>query len=232
MLKDWNSLPEWMQKEEVKKYYFRLLKKRKSLFGKRLLDIILSFVLIVLLSPIMLILAICIKADSKGPVFYRQKRITQYGRTYRIFKFRTMVTDADKNGPLVTREGDSRITNIGEKLRKCRLDEIPQLFNVLKGDMSFVGTRPEVKKYVDCYTAEMTATLLLPAGVTSQTSITYKDEDKILEEYMNATGKNADDIYIEYILPEKMKYNLEYLESFSIKEDFKIMVKTAVAVLK
>ena len=221
-----------MQKEEVKKYYFRLLKKRKSLFGKRLLDIILSFVLIVLLSPIMLILAICIKADSKGPVFYRQKRITQYGRTYRIFKFRTMVTDADKNGPLVTREGDSRITNIGEKLRKCRLDEIPQLFNVLKGDMSFVGTRPEVKKYVDCYTAEMTATLLLPAGVTSQTSITYKDEDKILEEYMNATGKNADDIYIEYILPEKMKYNLEYLESFSIKEDFKIMVKTAVAVLK
>ena len=232
MLKDWNSLPEWMQKEEVKKYYFRLLKKRKSLFGKRLLDIILSFVLIVLLSPIMLILAICIKADSKGPVFYRQKRITQYGRTYRIFKFRTMVTDADKNGPLVTREGDSRITNIGEKLRKCRLDEIPQLFNVLKGDMSFVGTRPEVKKYVDCYTAEMTATLLLPAGVTSQTSITYKDEDKILEEYMNATGKNADDIYIEYILPEKMKYNLEYLESFSIKEDFKIMVKTAVVVLK
>lgn len=232
MLKDWNSLPEWMQKEEVKKYYFRLLKKRKSLFSKRLLDIILSFVLIVLLSPIMLILAICIKADSKGPVFYRQKRITQYGRTYRIFKFRTMVTDADKNGPLVTRKGDSRITNIGEKLRRCRLDEIPQLFNVLKGDMSFVGTRPEVKKYVDCYTAEMTATLLLPAGVTSQTSITYKDEDKILEEYMKATGKNADDIYIEYILPEKMKYNLEYLESFSIKEDFKIMVKTAVAVLK
>ena len=149
MLRDWNSLPECMKKEEVKKYYMDLAKKRPALFAKRFLDVVLGIILTVLLSPVMLILAVCIKLDSKGPIFYRQERITQYGRPYRIFKFRTMVADADKQGPLVTRGGDSRITNIGRKLRKCRLDEIPQLFNVLKGDMSFVGPRPERKYFAD-----------------------------------------------------------------------------------
>ena len=149
MLKDWNSLPECMQKEEVKKYYKELSGKRLALGAKRFLDVVLALILTVLLSPVMLILAICIKLDSKGPVFYRQERITQYGRPYRIFKFRTMVADADKKGPLVTRGGDSRITRMGRKLRSCRLDEIPQLFNVLKGDMNLIGPRPALYNQKD-----------------------------------------------------------------------------------
>lgn len=232
MLRDWNSLPECMRKEEVKKYYMDLSKKRPALFAKRFLDVVLGIALTVLLSPVMLILAICIKLDSKGPIFYRQERITQYGRPYRIFKFRTMVADADKQGPLVTRGGDSRITNMGRKLRKCRLDEIPQLFNVLKGDMSFVGIRPEVKKYVDAYSPEMMATLLLPAGITSRTSIAYKNEEDTIDFYKMKTGKDTEEIYIQYILPEKMKCNLEYIESFSVLGDLKIMADTALAVIK
>ena len=192
---------------------------------------VLALILTVLLSPVMLVLAICIKLDSKGPVFYRQERITQYGRPYKIFKFRTMVADADKKGPLVTRGGDSRITRMGRKLRSCRLDEIPQLFNVLKGDMSFVGTRPEVQKYVDSYTPEMMATLLLPAGITSRTSIAYKDEEAEIDRYKKETGKETEEIYIQYILPEKMKYNLEYIRSFSVLGDLKIMIDTALAVI-
>ena len=209
-----------------------LAKKRPALFAKRFLDVVLGIILTVLLSPVMLILAVCIKLDSKGPIFYRQERITQYGRPYRIYKFRTMVADADKQGPLVTRGGDSRITNMGRKLRKCRLDEIPQLFNVLKGDMSFVGTRPEVKKYVDAYSPEMMATLLLPAGITSRTSIAYKNEEDAIDFYKIKTGKDTEEIYIQYILPEKMKYNLEYIESFSVLGDLKIMADTALAVIK
>ena len=231
MLKNWDSLPKKMQQEEVKKYYTEL-SKRGALGAKRFLDVVLAACMTVLLSPVMLILAVCIKLDSKGPVFYRQERITQYGKTYRIFKFRTMVTDADKKGPLVTTGQDSRITKMGSKLRKCRLDELPQLFNVLTGDMSFVGTRPEVKKYVDCYTPEMMATLLLPAGITSRTSIVYKDEDEILDKYSRSTGKTTDEIYVEYILPEKMKYNLKYLKSFGVLEDFKVMIDTVLAVIK
>lgn len=232
MLKDWNSLPESMKKEEVKKYYRELSRKRPALVAKRFLDVVLALILTVLLSPVMLILAICIKLDSKGPVFYRQERITQYGRAYRIFKFRTMVADADKKGPLVTRGGDSRITRMGRKLRSCRLDEIPQLFNVLKGEMSFVGTRPEVQKYVDSYTPEMMATLLLPAGITSRTSIAYKDEEAEIDRYKKETGKETEEIYIHYILPEKMKYNLEYIRSFSVLGDLKIMIDTALAVIR
>ena len=218
-------------KEEVKKYYRELSGKRLALGAKRFLDVVLALILTVLLSPVMLVLAICIKLDSKGPVFYRQERITQYGRPYRIFKFRTMVADADKKGPLVTRGGDSRITRMGRKLRSCRLDEIPQLFNVLKGDMSFVGTRPEVQKYVDSYTPEMMATLLLPAGITSRTSIAYKDEEAEIDRYKKETGKETEEIYIQYILPEKMKYNLEYIRSFSVLGDLKIMIDTALAVI-
>ncbi len=232
MLRDWNSLPEFMRKEEVKKYYRELSEKRPALAAKRFLDVFLALLLTVLLSPVMLILAVCIKLDSKGPVFYRQERITQYGRPYRIFKFRTMVADADKKGPLVTRGGDSRITSMGRKLRRCRLDELPQLFNVLRGDMSFVGTRPEVQKYVDSYTPEMMATLLLPAGITSRTSIAYKDEEEEIDRYKKETGKDTEEIYIRYILPEKMKYNLEYIRTFSVFKDLKIMVDTVLAVIK
>lgn len=232
MLREWNSLPECMKYEDVKKYYILLSKKRVTLGVKRSFDIILAIILIVLLLPIMLIIAMGIKLDSKGSVFYRQERITQYGKVYHIYKFRTMIEDADKKGPLVTVEKDSRITKIGNILRKYRLDEVPQLFNVLKGEMTFVGTRPEVKKYVDNYTAEMMATLLIPAGITSRTSIAYKDEDKILEKYRNTTSKTTDEIYIQYILPQKMKYNLEYLETFSIWNDLKVMIDTFLAVIK
>lgn len=232
MLKDWDSLPSCMRQDEIKKYYKVISKKRGALCAKRFLDVVLALVLTILLSPVMLVLAACIKLDSKGPVFFRQERITQYGKVYRIFKFRTMVADADKKGPLVTAGQDSRITGMGRKLRKCRLDELPQLFNVLTGDMSFVGTRPEVKKYVDAYSPEMWATLLLPAGITSRTSIAFKDEDEILEKYSRTTDKTTDEIYIEYVLPQKMKHNLEYLRSFSFFGDLKVMIDTVLAVIK
>ena len=202
-----------------------LSKKKASLFLKRTFDILVSLFLLILLSPIFLILAVWIKLDSKGSVFYRQERVTTYGKKFRIFKFRTMVQDADKKGSLITIGQDVRITKIGSKIRKCRLDEIPQLLNVLKGDMSFVGTRPEVSKYVEKYTDEMKATLLMPAGITSRASIEYKDEDKIMSTYLNK-GEKIDDIYLNRILPEKMKYNLEYIEKFNILEDIKICIKT------
>ena len=180
ILKKWEELPEDLQSPEIKPYYDILKKKSFSLVMKRVFDIVASFIMLALLSPIFLILAIAIKVDSKGPVFYRQKRITQYGKEFRIFKFRTMVQNADKIGTLVTVGGDSRITKVGKLIRKCRLDEICQLIDVLRVTMTFVGTRPEVKKYVDAYTPEMKATLLLPAGVTSLASIMYKDEDELL----------------------------------------------------
>lgn len=216
-----------MKNEEVKTYYNILQKKKTSLMLKRVFDVIVSILMIILLSPVLSAVSIWIKLDSKGPVFYRQERITQYGRVFRIFKFRTMVTGADKIGTLVTTKNDSRITRVGEKIRKCRLDEIPQLFNILFGDMSFVGTRPEVKKYVDVYTDEMMATLLLPAGVTSLASIQYRDEDEILAKYVDEEH-SVDEVYVEKILPDKMKYNLKYLKSFSIVEDIVLCVKTVI----
>lgn len=227
LLRKWDDIPEFMRNDEVKKYYDILIKKRFSLMLKRFFDIIMSLLLLIVLSPVFLILAIWIKADSKGTVFYRQERITQYGRTFRIFKFRTMVSNADKIGTLVTTQNDSRITRVGEKIRKCRLDEIPQLINILKGDMSFVGTRPEVQKYVDAYTDEMKATLLLPAGVTSLASLKYRDEDEIISQETDR-GKTIDQAYIEDVLPEKMKFNLEYLDNFNILKDVNLCVRTVI----
>ena len=183
--------------------------------------------MLIIFLPVFIILGIAIKIDSKGPVFFRQERITQYGRTFRIFKFRTMVNNAEKLGTQVTVGNDSRITRVGSFIRNCRLDEISQLLNILTGDMTFVGTRPEVKKYVDYYTKEMTATLLLPAGVTSLASIYYKDEAELLEK-----SENPDKTYIEEILPEKMKYNLQSIEKFNFMEDIKIMFMTALAVIR
>lgn len=232
MIPHWEQLPESMRNGHVRQYYERLARKKSSLRLKRMVDFFLALVLTVVLSPVMAGLALWIKLDSRGPVFYRQERITRYGKPYRIFKFRTMVTDADKKGPLVTKKQDDRITGAGKVLRKCRLDELPQLFNVLTGDMSFVGTRPEVKKYVDRYSEEMMATLLLPAGITSRTSILFKDEDEMMEKYQRETGKPVDDVYAEHILPEKMKYNLQYLKKFSFWGDIKIMIDTALAVIR
>lgn len=227
LLRKWDDIPAFMQNDDVKEYYDILRKKRLSMLLKRVFDVVMSLLLIVIISPVLLFVAIWIKADSEGPVFYRQERITQYGRVFRIFKFRTMVVNADKIGTLVTTQNDSRITKVGEKIRKCRLDEIPQLFNILLGDMSFVGTRPEVKKYVDAYTDEMLATLLLPAGVTSLASINYRDEDEILAKYVDE-NHSVDEVYIKQILPDKMKYNLEYIKNFSVGEDVLLCVKTVI----
>lgn len=227
LLRRWEELPEFMKNDEVKKYYDILDKKRFSLLLKRFFDIVMSLILLIVLSPVFLILAIWIKLDSKGSVFYRQERITQYGRTFHIFKFRTMVSNADKIGALVTTQNDSRITKVGEKIRKSRLDEIPQLINILLGDMSFVGTRPEVQKYVDAYTNEMKATLLLPAGVTSLASINYRNEDEIIKAGTDQ-GKSIDQIYIEDVLPGKMIFNLRYLNSFNIAKDVSLCVKTVI----
>ena len=225
------NIDKIFETEIVKKYREEIEKRRVSLFLKLFLDKVLALVLLIPLSPIILAIAIWIKLDSEGPVFYRQERITTYGRPFRIFKFRTMVKDADKLGAAVTEHNDPRISRAGDKLRKVRLDELPQLFNVLLGDMSFVGVRPEVAKYVNRYTDEMNATLLLPAGITSPASIEYKDEDEVIEKF-KGTGRSIDDIYIEEVLPDKMKYNLEYIKNFSIINDIKIMIQTALAVIK
>ena len=225
------NIDKRFETEIVKKYREEINKRKISLFLKLFLDKILALILLIPLSPIILAIAIWIKLDSEGPVFYRQERIATYGRPFRIFKFRTMVKDADKLGAAVTEHNDPRISRAGDKLRKVRLDELPQLFNVLLGDMSFVGVRPEVAKYVNRYTDEMNATLLLPAGITSPASIEYKDEDEVIEKF-KGTGRSIDDIYIEEVLPDKMKYNLEYIKNFSIINDIKIMIQTALAVIK
>ena len=214
-----------MQAQQVKKYFDILEHKKASLFFKRLLDIVFALLLTVILLIPMGIIAVCVKADSEGPVFFRQRRVTTGGRVFRIFKFRTMYVNDNSQNAQVTSGTDSRITKVGHVLRKVRLDELPQLFNVITGDMSFVGTRPEVERYVKEYTPEMYATLLMPAGITSMTSIKYRNEEEILEK--------ADDVekaYIEEILPAKMKYNLEYIERFSVFYDLYIMILTVVKV--
>ncbi len=226
LVKRWDKLPICMQKDAVRPYYEILRKKAVSLLVKRLFDVSMSIALLVVLSPVFLIVSLFIKADSKGPVFYRQERVTQYGKMFKIFKFRTMVVNADKTGSLVTINNDSRVTKIGKKLRKSRLDEIPQLLNILTGDMTFVGTRPEVPKYVAYYTDEMKATLLLPAGVTSKASIEYKDEEKILKE-----AEITDEVYVERILGEKMRINTESIRSFSFFSDMVLLLRTCLAVL-
>lgn len=231
MLRKFNDLPKFMQNDDVKKYYDILHKKRFGLFIKRVFDIVVSLILLIVFSPLFLIISLLIKIDSKGPVFYRQSRITRYGKEFRICKFRTMIVGADKKGSLVTLKDDDRITRVGNKIRKIRLDELPQLLNVFIGDMSFVGTRPEVKKYVDCYSDEMRATLLMPAGITSDASIMYKDEDKVIEKYLK-NGEKVDDIYVKRILPEKMKYNLDYIKKFNVFRDLKICINTVVKVGK
>lgn len=216
-----------MQTEAVKPYYEILQKKQIGLIFKRLFDIVVSLIMLLILSPVFLILAIAIKLDSKGPVFYRQVRVTQYGKEFRIFKFRTMVNNADKIGSQVTVGGDSRITRVGKVIRECRLDEIGQLLNILGGSMTFVGTRPEVPKYVEKYTPEMWATLLLPAGVTSEASIRYKDEAALLD-----AAEDVDATYIQDVLPGKMKYNLRSIQEYSFFKDIETMFQTVFAVVE
>ena len=223
----WEKLPPQMQTEAVKPYYEILQKKQISLIFKRLFDIVVSLIMLLILSPVFLILAIAIKLDTEGPVFYRQVRVTQYGKEFRIFKFRTMVNNADKIGSQVTVGGDSRITRVGKVIRECRLDEIGQLLNILGGSMTFVGTRPEVPKYVEKYTPEMWATLLLPAGVTSEASIRYKDEAALLD-----AAEDVDATYIQDVLPGKMKYNLRSIQEYSFFKDIETMFQTVFAVVE
>lgn len=226
MLKKWEDLPDSMQCDEVRPYWEILWKRRSQLALKRVFDLAAGFILFIVLLVPMIIIAILIKADSTGPVFYRQERVTTYGEHFRIHKFRTMVVNADKIGASVTSGNDRRITRIGRKLRSLRLDELPQLIDVLQGKMSFVGTRPEAVKYVEKYRKEWYATLLMPAGITSEASIRYKDEDKLLN-----GAEEVDEVYVKQVLPEKMKWNLNSIERFSFPRDILTMFRTVSAVL-
>lgn len=226
-MKNWDELPEEMKNQEVRYYYDALQKKKASLAIKRIFDLVMSAVLIVLLFPFMVLIGLAVKFTSPGEVVFRQTRVTTYGKRFLIYKFRTMTARAPEEGTQVTVSHDARITGIGRFLRKVRLDELPQLFNIFKGEMSFVGTRPEVEKYVAAYSDEMYATLLLPAGVTSTASIEYKDEERLLSE-----GKDVDETYTGEILPAKMQYNLRYLEDYSFFRDIGILFRTVAAVIR
>lgn len=226
MLKKWETLPDYMQNDEVRFYYDSLQKKKVSMFLKRVMDLVGGLILLVLLAIPMIVISIMIKLDSEGPVFYRQERVTTYGKHFKIHKFRTMVSNADKIGSTVTVGNDSRITKVGAKLRGCRLDELPQVLDLISGNMSFVGTRPEAVKYVEQYKPEYMATLLLPAGITSEASIRYKDEAELLD-----AASNVDKTYIEEVLPGKMKYNLDSIKNFSFFGDIATMFRTVLAVL-
>ena len=226
LIKKWEKLPKELQIEEVRPYWEKLRKKNFSLFWKRVFDIVVSGLMLLILLPFFLILSLAIVIDSRGGVFYRQERVTQYGKHFRIFKFRSMVSGADKQGTLVTVNNDARITRVGKFIRKLRLDEVGQLIDIFRGTMTFVGTRPEVPKYVEQYKSEYLATLLLPAGVTSMASIMFKDEDKLLE------GKeDTDKAYIEEVLPQKMKWNLSEIKKCGYWRDIKICFMTVFAVL-
>ena len=226
MLRKWENLPEFMKTPEVRPYWEILWKKRGQLVLKRIFDLVVGIIFFIVLALPMAIIAVWIKLDSEGPVFYRQERVTSYGKHFRIHKFRTMVSNADKIGTAVTVGNDSRITRVGAKLRRVRLDELPQLFDVIAGTMSFVGTRPEAVKYVEKYEDRYNATLLMPAGITSEASIRYKDEDKLLD-----AADDVDKVYIEQVLPGKMKWNLRSIEKFSFWGEIKVMFMTVFAVL-
>lgn len=226
MLKKWDELPESIRIPEVKPYYDVLNKKRLSLLFKRAFDFCVALIMTVILIIPMAVIAIWIKCDSKGSVFYVQERVTTYGKHFMIHKFRTMVEGADGIGSAVTVRNDSRVTKAGRILRNLRLDELPQLFDVLAGNMSFVGTRPEVVKYVELYRPEYLATLLLPAGITSEASIRYKDEYELLSE-----ADDVDRVYMEEVLPNKMKWNLDSVKNFSFAGEIATMFRTVLAVL-
>lgn len=226
MLRKWEELPDFMRTPEVRPYWEILNKRRLSLLIKRVFDFVVALIMLIVLAIPMVIIAVWIKLDSKGPVFYRQKRVTTYGKHFKIHKFRTMVDNADKIGTAVTVGNDSRITKVGAKLRRVRLDEFPQLIDVLEGTMSFVGTRPEAVKYVEKYKPEYYATLLMPAGITSETSIRYKDEDALLD-----AADDVDDVYVNQVLPAKMKVNLESVRGFRFYREILTMVRTVFAVM-
>lgn len=226
ILKKWDNLPLCFKTDEIKPYYEFLYKKRKSIFFKRVFDFIFGIFLFIITLPILLIIGLIIKIDSPGPIFFRQIRVTQYGENFKIMKLRTMKNGSELNGSPITLKNDNRITKVGAFLRKLRIDELPQLLNIIKGEMTFVGMRPELPKYVESYTNEMLATLLMPAGVTSFTSIKYRNEYEMLVE-----EKSSDNFYINNILPDKMKSNLEELKQFSLWKDLNVIFSTIKMVL-
>lgn len=226
MLRRWEDLPEFMKTPEVRPYWEILWKKRWQLEAKRIFDFVVGILMLVILAIPMIVISIWIKLDSKGPVLYRQERVTTYGKHFRIHKFRTMVCDADRIGTAVTVENDSRITGAGTKLRHLRLDELPQVLDVISGNMSFVGTRPEAVKYVEQYQPEFNATLLMPAGITSEASIRYKDEEKLLD-----GASDVDEAYVNQVLPAKMVWNLESIRRFRFLREILTMIRTMAAVM-
>lgn len=231
-LRKWEDLPAFMQCEEVREYYDILAKKKGALVLKRVFDVVVAVIMLIILAIPMLIIAVMIKVDSPGPVFYRQERVTTYGKKFRIHKFRTMVDGADRKGSTVTVDHDSRITKVGAKLRDKRLDELPQLFDVLDGNMSFVGTRPEAVKYVkqyEKYNKAYYATLLLPAGITSEASIAYKDEARLLD---GLAPEEVDKVYMANVLTTKMQWNLRSIKKFSFWGELGTMIRTVFAVNK
>ena len=226
MFKRWEDLPDFMRVDEVRPYWEILWKHRSQLVVKRCFDLIVGILLLIILLIPMAIISVWIKLDSPGSILYRQERVTAYGKRFRIHKFRTMVTNADKIGTAVTVGQDPRITRVGSKLRHLRLDELPQVFDVIGGDMSFVGTRPEAVKYVERYQPEWNATLLLPAGITSECSIRYKDEDKLLD-----GASDVDKVYVEQVLPAKMRWNLRSIREFNFGADIRTCLRTLAAVI-
>lgn len=225
MLKAFTMLPKEMQTDEILKYYDILAKKKLALLIKQIFDRVLAFILLIILSPVLIVLAIIIKCTSKGPVMFRQKRVGRYLKPFNIWKFRTMRIDSEKLGQITVGSRDPRITNIGWFLRKYRLDELPQLLNILAGQMSFVGARPEVPKYVEQYSGAMAATLLIRPGVTGYASIRFKNENELLGE-----EDDPERAYVEKILPIKMGLDLEYVEELGIITDIKTMLETVKAV--
>lgn len=226
LIKKWEKLPPELQIDEVRPYWEYLRKKNFSLFWKRVFDIFVSGIVLIIISPFFLVLSLAIVIDSRGGVFYRQERVTQYGKHFRIFKFRSMVSDADKKGTLVTIDKDSRITRVGKFIRKFKIDEMSQLIDIFRGTMTFIGTRPEVPKYVGQYKPEYLATLLLPAGVSSTASIVFKDENEMLDK-----AEDADEVYVNQILPIKMKYNLFDLQKYGFWRDIKLCFMTVFGVM-
>lgn len=226
VLRKWDDLPDFMRVDEVRPYWEILNKKRGQLAAKRVFDFLVSLILFVILAIPMAVISLMIKIEDPGPVLYRQERVTRYGRKFRIHKFRTMVVNAEKIGTAVTVGEDPRITKVGKRLRRVRLDELPQVIDVIVGDMSFVGTRPEAVRYVEKYENEYYATLLMPAGITSECSIRYKDEDKLLD-----GASDVDEVYVSKVLPDKMKWNLKSIKEFKFVGEIVTMFRTVFAVL-
>lgn len=192
---------------------------------KKIFDLITALLGFIILLPVFLIISIWIKLDSKGNVFYRQSRVGKNNSDFLLYKFRTMKTDSDKSGLLTVGEKDSRITGAGYFLRKFKLDELPQLINIIKGEMSFVGPRPEVRKYVDMYNEEQMKVLSVLPGITDVASIKYRNENDLLEK-----SADPESFYIEHIMPDKLKLNLDYIEERSFSNDIKVIFKTIRAV--